>query len=207
MKMGRVAVFWLGLPFAALCQASNTQDASNLPCSQVHAMARMALARSQRALTTARHDAEGGYRAEIVYAARFFELQSGDRNAAVRLLKLLPQDDAQHTVLMTLGDSLCDGESVAEMASLSRLGERLSRDFAEAVLLAPEMLSKYVAYASASVQDPHSDYAVRMQSVCQAKHSEFVKAVEELPADQREWFVNHILNPEGCHALALPEAE
>jgi hypothetical protein len=46
-----------------------------------------------------------------------------------------------------------------------------------------------------------------MQSVCRAKHSEFVKVVEGLPADKRDWFVKHILNPEGCHALALPEAE
>jgi hypothetical protein len=86
------------------------------------------------------------------------------------------------------------------MTSLSRLGEGLSRDLAEAVLLAPQMLSKYLAYASVSVQDPHSDYAVRMQPVCKAKHPEFVKAVKELPGDQREWFVNHVFNPESGRA-------
>jgi hypothetical protein len=69
------------------------------------------------------------------------------------------------------------------------------------------MLPRYVAYASISVHDPHSDYAVQMQAVCRAKHSEFVKAVERLQKDQRDWFVKHVFNPEGCHALALREAE
>ena len=110
-------------------------------------------------------------------------------------------------ILMTLGESLCDDEAVAEMFSLSRIRDHLAHDFAKAVLLVPDMLPKYVAYASTSVQDPHSDYAVQMQKVCRGKHAEFVKAVERLPTDQRDWFVNHVLNPEGCHALALPEAE
>lgn len=207
LKTRRLPGFCLGVPLMALCQASNAQDASNSVCNQVHAIASMALATSHPALATSRHDAERSYRAEIVYAARSFELQPGNKNAALRLLKLLPQDGAQHTTLMTLGDSLCDGESVAEMILMSRLGERLPRDLAEAVLLAPQMLSKYVAYASLSVQDPHSDYAVRMQPVCQAKHAEFVRAVKELPGDKREWFVNHVFNPESCHAVAFPEAE
>jgi hypothetical protein len=146
-------------------------------------------------------------RVQIVFAARSFELQPADKSAAVLLLNLIPQDDAQHTILMTLGDSLCDKESVAEMKSLSQIGERLSRDLAKAVLRAPDKLPRYVSYASTSVQDPHSDYAVQMQTVCGARHSGFVKAVDDLPADQRDWFLKHVFNPEGCHALALPEAE
>jgi hypothetical protein len=39
-----------------------------------------------------------------------------------------------------------------------------------------------------------------MQPVCKAKHPEFVKAVKELPGDQREWFVNHVFNPESGRA-------
>jgi len=108
---------------------------------------------------------------------------------------------------MTLGESLCDDESVAEMFSLSRVRDRLGRDFARAVLLVPDMLPRYIAYAPVSVQDPHSDYAVQMQSVCRAKQPEFLRAVEGLPTDPRDWFVKHVLNPDGCHALALPEAE
>ena len=65
----------------------------------------------------------------------------------------------------------------------------------------------YVSYAAASVQDPHSDYAVQMRSVCEARHQEFQKAVNELPLDKRDWFEKHILNSVGCRVLALPEAE
>jgi hypothetical protein len=93
------------------------------------------------------------------------------------------------------------------MKSLGRVGDRLPRDLAQAVMLVPDRLPGYVAYAATSVHDPHSDYAVRMQTVCRAKHTEFLKAVEGLPTDQRSWFVNHVLNPDGCHVLALPEAE
>jgi len=46
-----------------------------------------------------------------------------------------------------------------------------------------------------------------MQTVCRVKHAEFLKAVDELSSEKRNWFEGHILNPEGCHVLALPEAE
>ena len=205
--MRRTTCFWLTLLAAIPFQHSSAQEASNVPCNQVHTIARMALAKSYAALAREKHNAGSSYRAAIVYAARSFELQPSDRKNAVLLLNLLPQDDAQHATVMTLGDSLCDGESVAEMKSLSQLGERLGRNFAKAVLLVPDRLPGYIAYAPTSVHDPHSDYAVQMESVCRAKHSEFVKAVEGLPTDQRDWFVKHVLNPDGCHALALPEAE
>jgi hypothetical protein len=51
------------------------------------------------------------------------------------------------------------------------------------------------------------DYAIRMQKICRGKHREFVKAVNALLSDKRDWFIKHIFNPEGCHALALREAE
>ena len=158
-------------------------------------------------MTKAKQNAGSSYRAEIVFAARAFELQPGSRSAASQLLNLLPQDDEQQVILMTLGESLCDGESYADMTSLSQIRDRLSRDFAKAVVLAPGMLPKCVAYASTSVQDPHSDYAVQMQPVCRAKRVEFGKAVEALPTKEKDWFVKHVFNPEGCHALALPEGE
>ena len=205
--MRPVTCFWLGLLFMVLFQASNAQDFESVPCTQLHAIVRMSEAKSLSALVKAKSVAGNSYFAEIVLTARSFELRPNDRNAALSLLNLLPQDEVQHGTLMTLGDSLCDDEGVAEMFSLSRIRDGLGRDFAKAVLLVPEMLPRYIAYASISVQDPHSDYAVQMQAVCRAKHSEFVKAVEGLQTDQRDWFVKHVFNPEGCHALALPEAE
>lgn len=203
----RAAICFCSVLLFMLSLASLAQDGPDVPCNEVHAIALTSRASSLAELDKTKQSAGNSYRARMVFFARSFELQPGSRDAAVSLLNLLPQNDAQHTTLMTLGDSLCDGESVAEMKSLSRLGERLPRDLAKAVLLVPDKLPSYVGYASTSVGDPHSDYAVQMEAVCRAKHSEFVKAVEGLPTDQRDWFVKHILNPDGCHALALPEAE
>jgi len=211
--MRPVTCFWLGLLFMVRFQASNGQDFENVPCNQLHAIARMSQAKSLSALVKAKSVAGNSYRAEIVFMARSFELQPRDKNAALSLLNLLPQnnvrpqDNVQQGTLMTLAESLCDDESDAEMTSLARIRDGLSRDFAKAVLLAPEMLPRYIAYASISVGDPHSNYAVQMQAVCRARHSEFIKAVEGLQTVQRDWFVKHVFNPEGCHALALPEGE
>lgn len=200
--------FWILLLFVALFQISNAQDASkNMPCDQVHAIARMARAKSLSALVKAESTAGNSYRAQIVFRARSFELRPNDRNAALSLLNLIPQDDPQHGILVTLGESLCDDEMVAEMFAMSRISDHLAHDFARAVLLVPDMLPRYLAYGSISVQDPHSDYDVQMQTVCRAKHSKFEKAVEELPPDQRDWFVKHVFNPDGCRAIALPESD
>lgn len=207
MKMHPAICFWLAVVLTALLQASNAQDASDASCDQVHAIAHMAAANSHPALARAKQNAGSNYRADIVYSARSFELRPRDTSAAALLLNLLPQDDAQHVTLMTLGDSLCDGETVAEISSLARIRDGLAHDFAKAVLLVPNMLPRYVAFASISEMDPHSDYAVQMQTVCRAKHQEFLQAVEGLSADKRDWFVKHIFNPDGCHAIALREAD
>ena len=198
---------WLVLLLVVPFRASSAQDVSNVPCDQIHAIARASSASSLAALAKEKQNAGSSYRAGVVLAARSFELRPQDKHAALALLNLIPQDEGQHTTWMTMGDSLCDDESVADMKSMGKLRDHLPRDLAKAVLLVPDKLPSYVGYASTSVGDPHSDYAVQMQSVCRAKHSEFVKAVEGLSTDQRDWFVKHILNPEGCHALALPEAE
>jgi hypothetical protein len=189
---------------SVLCRVVSTEEPN---CREISAMARTAHAKSYRAVVEEKQKAGDSYRAQVVLAARSFELHPMDKKAAVLLLSLIPQDDAQHTAWMTMGDSLCDAESVDEMKSLGALGDRLPHDLARAVLLVPDKLPEYVAYAPTSVQDPHSDYAVQMQAVCRGKHSEFVKAVEGLSTDKRDWFVKHVLNPDGCHALALPEAE
>lgn len=191
-----------------LCAApSGVLSAQKPNCGEIVAMAKMARARSSAAVAVEKQKAGDSYRAQVAFAARSFELRPEDKKAAVLLLSLIPHDDGQHTTWMTMGDSLCSAESVADMKSLGRLGERLPHDLARAVLLVPDKLLSYISYAPISVQDPHSDYAVQMQTVCRAKHPEFVKAVDGLPTDKREWFVKHVLNPDGCHALALPEAE
>lgn len=193
---------------AVLCVACGWElHGQEQNCGEIVAVARMARAKSPAIVTAEKQKAGGSYRAQVVFAARSFELRPMDKSAAVRLLNLIPVDDAQHTTWMTLGDALCSAESAADMKSLGGLGERLPHDLAKAVLLVPDKLPGYIAYAPTSVQDPHSGYAVQMQTVCRAKHPAFVKAVGGLPADKRDWFVKHVLNPDKCHALALPEAE
>jgi hypothetical protein len=143
----------------------------------------------------------------VVYAARLLELDPQKRDAAVLLLNLIPKDDEQHRLLMSFGDHLCGTESFKEMKVLDQVGERIPHDLTRAVLLAPEKIPEYVAYSMASVQDPHSDYALQMQKVCRAKHSEFVEAVAKLPLEKREQFLKYIFDLDGCNALALPEGE
>lgn len=176
-------------------------------CDEIAAMARMARTKSSTLLLAEKQKAGNSYRARVVFASRAFKLRPTKQRTAILLLNLLPQNEAQHNTWMTLGDRLCSNESIADMKSLAQVGENLPHDLAKAVLLVPDKLPSYVAYASTSVQDPHSDYATQMQTVCRVKHPEFLKAVEELPTEKRDWLVKHVLNPDGCRVLAFPEAE
>jgi hypothetical protein len=187
-------------PWGILC----AQEPS---CSEVAAIAQMARAKSSVTLAVERQKSGDSYRARVVFATRSFALHPKDVKAAALLLTLIPNDTTQQTIWLTLGDSLCAAESVADMKSLDQLGKGLPRSLAKAVLLVPDKLPRYISYALTSVQDPHSDYAVQMQAVCQVDHPAFMKAVGELPSDKKDWFIKHVFNPDGCHALALPEAE
>jgi hypothetical protein len=91
------------------------------------------------------------------------------------------------------------------MKALNQVGERIPHDLTKAVLLAPEKIPEYVAYSISSVQDPHSDYALQMQKVCRARHSEFVDAVAKLPPEKKDRFLKYIFDLDGCNGLALPE--
>jgi hypothetical protein len=167
----------------------------------------MARAKSTAQLAAEKLKAGNDYRAMVVFASRSLELQPRSRRLATLLLGLIPRDDAQQTVWMTLGDSLCGTEPLSDMRSLGRLGGNLPRDLAEAVLVVPGRLPDYVAYSVTSVQDPHSDYALQMQRVCGAEHSAFVRAVDGLEPESKDRFLKHVFDPRRCHALALPESE
>lgn len=186
------------------CRALRAQKPD---CGEIAAMAKMSRAISSAELAAHKLKAGDSYRAQVIYAARLAELYPQEHDAAVRLLNLIPQDNEQHLKLMALGDHLCGTESYSEMKMLGQIGERLPRDLARAVLLAPGKIAEYVAYSVTSVQDPHSDYAMQMEKVCRAKHSEFVKAVVELPAEKKDQFLRYIFDPDGCNALTLPEGE
>lgn len=170
-------------------------------------MAKMAVAGSSEALASDSQKAGESYRAQVIFASRGFELHPRSAALAEKLLDLIPKDDVQSAAWITFGDSQCDGESINDMKVLGRLGSKLPRNLARAVLLVPRKMQVYVSYAMTSVQDPHSDYAVRMRGVCELRHPQFIKALEGLSESDREWFAKHILNPIGCRVLALPEAE
>jgi hypothetical protein len=102
----------------------------------------MARAKSYAGVAAEKQEAGDSYRAQVIFAARSFELRPVDKKAAVLLLGLIPQDDGQHTTWMTMGDSQCSAESLADMKSLGGLGERLPRDLARAVLLVPDKLPR-----------------------------------------------------------------
>jgi hypothetical protein len=179
--------------------------AQKFDCGEIEAIASMARAISTAELAEAKVKAGESYRAQFVYAAKQFELKPEKRDVALLLLDLIPKDDVQQQMLMTLGEHHCVTESYHEMKSLAQLVERLPHDLARAVQLVPAKIPEYVAYSITSVQDPHSDYAIQMQKVCHVRHSEFVAAVAKLPWQKKDRFLKYIFDPEACNALTLPE--
>lgn len=81
-------------------------------CEEVAAMARVARAKTGAAVAAERRRAGDTYRARLVFASRELELNPVGKEAAVRLVGLIPKDQQQHVVWMTLGDSLCDGAAL-----------------------------------------------------------------------------------------------
>jgi hypothetical protein len=176
-------------------------------CTEILAEAEVVRAKSMQALSQAGKRAGGGYRASLVMAVRSFQLQPRSKEAAERLLTLIPTDDAQQEVVMTLGESLCDDETVADMKALARIRDGLPRELATAVILAPNLLPSYLRYATDAVLDPHSTYAVEMKRVCQKAHGDFIRALSQLAEDRRHAFTTEVMDPNGCRVIALPEAE
>ncbi|MFY9854249.1 MAG: hypothetical protein WAK26_10285 [Terracidiphilus sp.] len=205
MKMHEIVIIAIVLTlFLAPCNDLFAQKSS---CGEIDAMARMAHAISSGELAANRSKAGESYRARVIFAEMEFEFYPQKHDVALLLLNLIPKDDDERHAVMTLGDHLCDFETPHEMKSLNQIGNHLPRDLAKAVLVAPEKLPEYVAYSIASVKDPHSDYALQMQKVCRARHTEFVEAIAKMPAEEMEEFLKYVFNPDGCDALALPEGE
>jgi hypothetical protein len=195
------------LSAVAALMLSSGLAAQGPSCQEVGVIAKMASASSVSWLATLHARAGSSYQADIVFAVRAFELQPKSRTAATRLLALLPKSDDEVNALLTLGDSLCEAELIQDMRVLSRIRDRSPHAFANAVLIDPTSMLEYVRYGVKAVRDPHSDYAIRMQAVCKAKHAAFTAAVAQLPEQQMQWFTKKVLEPNGCRALALPEAD
>lgn len=193
--------------FGNLLLGSDLCRAENLSCRQVAAIASMADAKSTASLTKWQKKAGDNYTARLVYSFRAFELRPKDQQAASRLLSLLPPSKEEEPLWHTLDGFLCKEEKVEEIKALGGLQARFPRDIARAVVLVPKKMLDYVSYAYTSIQDPHSDYAVQMRSVCRAQHKTFVGAVNSLASEDKQWFVKKIFNPSECRAIAVPEAD
>lgn len=181
--------------------------AENLSCSQVAAISNMAASKSTPSLAKWQTKAGDSYIAHLVYSFRAFELNPTDQQVAARLLSLVPPTKEEEPLWHTLDGFLCKEERIEEIKILAKLQTRIPHDIARAVGLVPKKMLDYVSYAYTSIQDPHSDYAVQMRSVCRTQHKVFVAAVNSLASSDRQWFVKKIFNPDECRAIAVPEAD
>lgn len=197
----QIVILWNLLLGSVLC------DAENLSCSQVAAISNMAASKSTPSLIKWQKKAGDSYIAHLVYSFRAFELNPTDQRVASRLLSLVPPSKEEEPLWHTLDGFLCEEERIEEIKILTVLQARIPHDLARAVVLVPKKMLDYVSYAYTSSQDPHNDYAVQMRSVCRTQHKAFVGAVNNLPSDDRQWFVKKIFNPDECRAIAVPEAE
>ena len=180
--------------------------AQELDCSEVIAMAKVAGAQTEKALKAEATLGGNGYLAKGVFAVRQFELRNDKRSAAA-LLELLPANEKQQVAWGSLGDSMCDRETLNDMRILGALGERLARNVARAAILAPERMISYVNFALMTTNDPHSNYAIEMRRVCLHRRQELAAAVDTLEMDKKQWFSTHVMNLSTCQALSLPEAD
>jgi hypothetical protein len=199
IKYVPITVMWLAMCNALLAQEPN--------CDQVVAMANMARAKSADDLRTWKQKAGDSYRAHVVFAFRSFELKRSDHDLASSVLGLIPKSEEQDSILVSFNEALCQGESDSDILALDRLVIRIPRILSRAVLIVPEHMTDYISYAPISVLNPESDYAVQMITVCKAKHDEFLQSINKLSTADKRWFKSKIFNPDGCHALALPEAD
>jgi len=198
---------WLFLLPILVLHASPVSGGPDISCDQVHAAARIARAKSSKALAEERKKVRDGYILDIVSAFRAFELRP-NRQTASSILLQIPSDESQQAVILALDSAMCDeGDPRPDMDVLAPIKYRLPRVLARAVELVPEYMGAYVRYALKAAPNPHTDYAVQMASVCRKWHSEFVQAVESLPDSDRDWFVRSIFDPKQCRAIAVPESE
>jgi len=193
------------LVLVILCVGSTV--AQEVDCASNGVDVRMASAKSERSLKSANKQAGNTYRSRLVFAFKEFQFHSTSKAHANALLDLIPASATQHQTVVTLADAVCNGESLQDMEKLAKISEGFASALSKAVMLAPEHIDNYVAYALVATGDPHSDYAERMQRVCHHWHSRFLSAVSHLSSADRQQFEKHVMKSQSCTALAVPELE
>ena len=200
----RIAV-GLSLLVSSAAFAFGQEEAAD--CKQVPVWVQAMHARSWAELSRLRSTGDNSYATQVVFAFRGRELRPTDHGAALALLKLIPHSREETGIWYEFNMPICQNVDFKELEKLGRVEEKQPRAFARAVLVAPEEMRAYVRYSLESVGNPHSDYAQQMARVCRVKHAEFLDAVQDLEADELKWFRTGILEPKGCRALHLPEAD
>lgn len=190
----------------AVAGCATLLPAEQISCAQVHAMAQMTRVKSTAELQALKGPAGSTYLAHLVFAFRDFQIHPS-RITASAVLGFLPQDDSHREDWYALSGWICDKEETADVTALARLQDRMSHEFAKAIIILPDQMYQYISYPIILGLDPHDDYAEQMESVCRTKSREFKDAVNKLPEKDKGWFLRTVLNPESCHALAHPEAE
>lgn len=197
-----LAMVWMFCdPF---CSEVSAQDHS---CTAIHAMAQIVRANSIAELDAWKAAAGDSRRAHGIYALRRFEIEPSDHAAAYAVLNFIPRTEDEDLEWLYLATPLCTNEELADKQVLAELDMRRPHDLATAVSLVPDKMFDYISYAEIAVQNLQSDFAEQMEGVCRSKNTEFVDAVNQLPDTRKKWFVAKIFNPDGCHALAHPEAD
>lgn len=197
--IGLLLVFISG---AFICDLSLAAD---LSCDELKSSIDMVRSNSTDTLTGYRVAAGNSYRVDVIFAFKYFELNDKDMRAGRRLFKILPKNDKQYGIWLTMGDSLCNDESVADMKLLDEFSARFSLLLSRAVMSNPDEMPRYVEFSLMAAQDPHSDFALQMKRVCLAKHEAFKRAVKGLSIADRHWFAAHVMHVDHCKPLALPE--
>lgn len=180
--------------------------AADMDCGELAAIAKVAGAKNESELIAQARQIGSSYFAQSVFAARSFEIRN-DRNSAAILLDLLPKNDEQRVIWGSLGQAVCDRETVSEAKLLGRLRDRLAKNVAQAVILAPEKMLPYVVFSLGTTSDPHSEYALEMKRVCLRKKGVLTEAVEMLAEHEKRWFHGHVMALKNCQALDLPESD
>lgn len=189
------------------CYSLPSQEPNCLETSAVGAMAR---ANTIAALKVRKQKAGNSYRSRLVFAARMLEIDPKNKTAAESLLNLLPKDDLgpEQAVWLSLDQlAQCPSGGIPDidLMPLFDLQERLPHDAAIAVLLVPDRMFDYVSYAPIATESVVNDYALQMRKVCRIRHQQFVETVKKLSSKEKNLFVTHVFNPDGCRAIAIPE--
>ena len=179
-------------------------------CKEISLVAAIARAKTPSELKMRKQHTGDSYRAPLIFAVRMFEIDPQSRISAESLLKLLPKDDSSPEEAVWLDlvhmETCPSGRFTdSDLMPLFKLQPRLPRDVARAVLLVPDRMFDYISYASISVEDPHSDYAIQMKKPCEKMHGQFTAAFRRLSEKDQSWYRTKVFNPDGCRVMAFPE--